>query len=121
MADKIAINIVDRSVSPDNPVNIAIVNLPNPVIGYEADIDQTRKLIQIPKYFITDSYTGKVVNGRTFHEYFPNEGGGGGGGGGDVPTVEANGFVVGTMGLGALGPSLQDSIVAPMEFLTISE
>jgi hypothetical protein len=88
MADKIAINIVDRSVSPDNPVNIAIVNLPNPVIGYEADSDQTRKLIQIPKYFITDSYTGKIVNGRTYYDYFPEKKPGPGPGPGPSPSTD---------------------------------
>lgn len=121
MAETLVIDVVDISVPAMRAINIAIINQPNPVSGFAATYDQLAYLINFPQYRITESATGKVVNGRTFHEYFPNEGGGGGGGGGDVPTVEANGFVVGTMALGALGPSLQDSIVAPMEFLTISE
>lgn len=77
---------------------------------------------------IGDEYIGFQValNATAASDYRPmtiseEETNGISGGGGDVPTVEANGFVVGTMALGAFGPSLHDSIVAPMKFWTISE
>lgn len=120
MAETLVIDVVDISVPAMRAINIAIINQPNPVSGFAATYDQLAYLINFPKYRITESATGKVVNGESIYKYFPDKDPSGGGGG-DVPTVEANGFVVGTMALGALGPSLQDSIVAPMEFLTISE
>ena len=82
MADHtINIDVYDISVPELNPINIAIINLPNPVIGYSANAKEVKDLIQIPKYTIYESGTSNVINGRNYYDYFPEEGGGGGGGG----------------------------------------
>lgn len=85
MSDTLTINVTDMSVGPQNSVNIAIINQPNPVSGFTASAEEIRQLIQISKYFIRDAGTGKPVNGETFYEFFPDldphSGGGGGGGG----------------------------------------
>lgn len=93
MADHtINIDVYDISVPELNPINIAIINLPNPVIGYSANAKEVKDLIQIPKYTVYESGTSNVINGRNYYDYFPEEGGGGGGGGssGDISryTVE---------------------------------
>jgi hypothetical protein len=84
MAHTINVDIVDRSVSELNPVNIAVINQPNPVTDASVTGEQLLLLIQIPKYFITDSATGTPIDGTNIYDYFPelNPGGGGGGGGG---------------------------------------
>ena len=81
----LSINVKDMSVPITNPVNIAVVNQPNPVENYTANADEVYQLINIPKYRITDASTGTVVTGENYYTYFPekNPGGGGGGGGGD--------------------------------------
>ena len=86
MADHtINIDVHDISVPELNPINIAIINLPNPVTGYSANAKEVRDLIQIPKYTIYESGTSNVINGTNYFDYFPEEGGGGGGGGGMTP------------------------------------
>ena len=84
MADTLTISIVDQSVAAENPVNIAVINQPNPVSGFTASAEQILDLLAFPKYFITDDGTGKPVNGDNFYDYFPDldpsHGGGGGGG-----------------------------------------
>jgi hypothetical protein len=84
----VAIDVIDLTVPPLNHINIAVINQPNPVSNYDANGYEVSKLIQIPKYKITDSATGKVINGTNIYDYFPelNPGGGGGGGGGDSYT-----------------------------------
>ena len=72
------IDITDRSVSPDNRVNIAIINQPNPVSNYTATAKQIQQLIQIPKYFIYEAGTNKPVTGSNFYTYFPDLSPGGG-------------------------------------------
>ena len=72
------IDITDRSVSPDNRVNIAIINQPNPVSNYTATAKQIQQLIQIPKYFIYEAGTNKLVTGSNFYTYFPDLSPGGG-------------------------------------------
>lgn len=81
MAHTINVDIVDRSVSELNPVNIAVINQPNPVTDASVTGEQLLLLIQIPKYFITDSATGTPIDGTNIYDYFPelNPGGGGGG------------------------------------------
>ena len=81
MADHtINVDIVDRSVPIGNHVNIAVVNKPNPVYNEAVNASELWYLINIPNYFITDTSTGKPINGTNYYEYFPEEGGGGGGG-----------------------------------------
>lgn len=90
MADHtINIDVHDISVPELNPINIAIINLPNPVTGYSANAKEVRDLIQIPKYTIYESGTSNVINGRNYYDYFPEEGGGGGGGGMTPEEVQA--------------------------------
>lgn len=80
MADHtINIDVIDLSVPELNPINIAIINLPNPVKGYSANAKEVKDLIQIPRYSIFEAGTSKLINGRNYYEYFPEEGGGGGG------------------------------------------
>lgn len=88
MADHtISIDVYDISVPELNPINIAIINLPNPVIGYSANAKEVKDLIQIPKYTVYESGTSNVINGRNYYDYFPEEGGGGGGSGNYSITV----------------------------------
>ena len=83
MSDTLTIDVIDMSVRPQNAVNIAIINQSNPVSGFTASAEEIRQLIQISKYFIRESGSGKPVNGETFYEFFPDldphSGGGGGG------------------------------------------
>ena len=81
MADHtINIDVFDLTVPELNPINIAIINLPNPVIGYSANAEEVKDLIQIPRYTVFESGTSNVINGKNYYDYFPEEGGGGGGG-----------------------------------------
>lgn len=93
MANTLTVDIVDMTVPPLRPVKIAIVSKPNPVTAEPVTGEQLLQLIQFPKYKITETATGKVVNGGNIYEYFPElqPGGGGGGGGGGVtpPQVQA--------------------------------
>lgn len=79
MADHtINIDVYDLTVPELNPINIAIINLPNPVKGYSANAEEVKDLIQIPRYTVFESGTSNVINGRNYFDYFPEEGGGGG-------------------------------------------
>ena len=92
------VNIVDKSVAPLNPVNIAIINQPNPVNNYPVDGDQMLQLIQFPQYWITDAATGIIINGGNIYDYFPElKPGGGGGGGSDISYTIAS-YIDGTTG-----------------------
>jgi hypothetical protein len=74
-------------------INIAIINQPNPVSGFAATYDQLAYLINFPQYRITESATGKVVNGESIYKYFPDKdpsGGGGGGGGSTLISKSIN-------------------------------
>lgn len=84
MAETLLIDVVDKSVPVGNTINIAVINQPNPVKEFAATGRQIFELIQIPKYFITDSATKTQITGWNFYQYFPDlaPGGGGGGGGG---------------------------------------
>ena len=87
MANTLTVDIVDMTVPPLRPVRIAIVGKPNPVTAEPVTGEQLLQLIQFPKYKITETATGKVVNGGNIYDYFPElqPGGGGGGGGGVTP------------------------------------
>jgi hypothetical protein len=87
MANTLTVDIIDMAVPPLRPVRIAIVGKPNPVTAEPVTGEQLLQLIQFPKYKITETATGKVVNGGNIYDYFPElqPGGGGGGGGGVTP------------------------------------
>ena len=80
MADTLQIDVVDVSVSPDNNINIAVINQPNPVSGFVATAEQIETLLNFPKYYITQSSNKKPVTGNNFYDLFPDLKPGGGGG-----------------------------------------
>lgn len=85
MAHTILIDVIDKSIPIGNDREIAVIHQPNPCHGYAATAKEIRDLIQMPIYFIYESGTSNIINGRNFYEYFPEEQpGGGGGGGGDT-------------------------------------
>lgn len=89
MADHtINIDVFDLTVPELNPINIAIINLPNPVKGYSANAEEVKSLIQIPRYTVFESGTSNVISGKNYFDYFPEENPGGGGGGGSCATVD---------------------------------
>lgn len=91
MAHTILIDVIDKSIPIGNDREIAVIHQPNPCHGYAATAKEIRDLIQMPIYFIYESGTSNIINGRNFYTYFPEEQpGGGGGGGGDISryTVE---------------------------------
>ena len=95
MANTLTVDIVDMTVPPLRPVRIAIVSKPNPVTAEPVTGEQLLQLIQFPKYKITETATGKVVNGGNIYEYFPElqPGGGGGGGGGGVTPAQVQAMI----------------------------
>jgi len=80
MSSTLVIDVRDVTVPPGNNVNIAIINQPNPVVGFTATASQIRYLINFSKYYITDSSTGDPITGDNFYELFPEEDPHGGGG-----------------------------------------
>jgi hypothetical protein len=96
---KVAIDVIDRSVPIGNNRNIAVINKPNPVYGYEATAKEVAHLIQIPMYYIYEAGTPNVIDGTNYYDYFPEEGGGGGGGGdGDISRYTIQKFADGSTG-----------------------
>lgn len=89
MANTLTVDIVDMTVPPLRPVRIAIVGKPNPVTAEPVTGEQLLQLIQFPKYKITETATGKVVNGGNIYDYFPELQPGGGGGGVTPAQVQA--------------------------------
>ena len=64
MADKtVAIDVIDKSIPIGNDRNIAVINKPNPVYGYDANAEEVAKLIQIPMYYVYEAGTSKIING----------------------------------------------------------
>ena len=102
----INVNVVDKTVAPLNPVNIAIINQPNPVNNYPVNGAQMLHLIQFPQYWITDAATGTIINGGNIYDYFPElkPGGGGGGGGGGVTPEQVQAMID-----SSIDPSVSDS------------
>ena len=84
MAHTILIDVIDKSIPIGNNREIAVIHQPNPCHGYAATAKEIRDLIQMPIYFIYESGTSNIINGRNFYTYFPEEQPGGGGGGGGV-------------------------------------
>ena len=74
MADKtLAIDVQDQTVRPTNPINIAIINKPNIVKGYNATFDQIKQLIQLSRYWIFEAGTRNPVTAENIYDYFPDE------------------------------------------------
>lgn len=65
---------------------IPIINEKAPVKGYTIDEKTLLQLIQISNLWIYEAGTNKIISGKNYYDYFPQEGGGGGGGGGDAYT-----------------------------------
>jgi len=103
MANTLTVDIVDMTVPPLRPVRIAIVSKPNPVTAEPVTGEQLLQLIQFPKYKITETATGKVVNGGNIYDYFPELQPGGGGGGGVTP-AQAQAMID-----SSIDPSVSDS------------
>ena len=85
MSDTVTIDVHDMRVKITNPINIPIINQPNPALGVTATSAEIRALIAMPNYNVTAAGTDTPITGHNFYEYFPDEdphGGGGGGGGG---------------------------------------
>jgi hypothetical protein len=96
---KVAIDVIDRSIPIGNNRNIAVINKPNPVYGYEATAKEVAHLIQIPMYYIYEAGTPNIIDGTNYYDYFPEEGGGGGGGGdGDISRYTIRKFTDGSTG-----------------------
>lgn len=60
---------------------IPIINEKSPVKGYTIDEKTLLQLIQISNLWIYEAGTNKIISGKNYYDYFPQEGGGGGGGG----------------------------------------
>lgn len=73
MAETLTIDVVDVSVPSKRAVNIAIINQPNPVSGYEITYDDLLFLLNFPQYYINESASGKPVTGETIYDYFPDK------------------------------------------------
>lgn len=72
MAEKtLMIDIQDYTVPVLNHINIAVVNKPNPVKGYNATYSQIKHLIQMPRYWIFEAGTRIPVTAENIYNYFP--------------------------------------------------
>lgn len=82
MADKtVSVDIINITLPLGNHEMIPIINKPNPCYGYSINAEETKFLIQLPKYNIYEAGTKNLIDGTNYYDYFPDEGGGGGGGG----------------------------------------
>ena len=68
----VAIDIRDMRVPITNPINIVVINQPNPVTGCVVNGDELEALLQFPRYMITESGTSKIIDVETFYDYFPD-------------------------------------------------
>lgn len=80
MAKTINVDIIDRSVAPKNPVNICVVNKPNPAKNCAVTESQLYRLINMPSYWVYEAGTTNIITGKNFEKYFPSSSGGGTGG-----------------------------------------
>ena len=70
--ETLTVDIVDVSVPSMRAVNIAIINKPNPVVGYAVTYDELLFLLNFPQYYIKTS-DGNPVTGENIYDYFPDE------------------------------------------------
>lgn len=89
----LVIDVINKTIPMGYHQNIPIINEPNPCYGYTATSDQIKLLIQLSNYYIYESGTSNVVNGETYYDYFPEEGGGATI---DILWSDSSGAVVGT-------------------------
>ena len=70
MAEKtLAIDVQDQTVRPTNPINIAVINKPNIVKGYNATYNQIKQLIQLSRYWIFEAGTRNPVTAENIYDY----------------------------------------------------
>lgn len=81
MAKTINVDVIDKSVAPKNPVNICIVNKPNPAKNCTVTESQLYRLINMPSYWVYEAGTTNIITGKNFEKYFPSSSGGGTGSG----------------------------------------
>lgn len=81
MAKTINVDVIDKSVAPKNPVNICIVNKPNPAKNCTVTESQLYRLINMPSYWVYEAGTTNIITGKNFEKYFPSSSSGGGTGG----------------------------------------
>ena len=79
------IDVINKSIPEGNHEMIPVINQPNPCYGYAATAREVWYLVQLPRYYIYEAGTQKIITGRNYYEYFPEEQPGGGGGGGVTP------------------------------------
>lgn len=75
MAKTVSIDVIDKSIPSDNTRNIPIINQPNPCKGYAATAKEVAQLIQLASYYVYAAGTTNVIDGYSFFDYFPEEGG----------------------------------------------
>lgn len=66
---KVNIDVVDQTST--NP--IAVICVPQPCKNYAATAYEVKQLIQIAKYYVYKAGTNKIINGRNYYDYFPEE------------------------------------------------
>ena len=93
MAKTVSIDVIDKSVPSDNTRNIPIINQPNPCKGYAATAKEVAQLIQLASYYVYATGTTSVIDGYTFYDYFPEEGGSSGGGGSGLSKTEIQAMI----------------------------
>lgn len=76
MAKTINVDVIDKSVAPKNPVNICIVNKPNPAKNCTVTESQLYRLINMPSYWVYEAGTTNIITGKNFEKYFPSSSGG---------------------------------------------
>lgn len=76
MAKTINVDVIDKSVAPKNPVNICIVNKPNPAKNCTVTESQLYRLINMPSYWVYEAGTTNIITGKNFEKYFPISSGG---------------------------------------------
>lgn len=77
MAKTINVDVIDKSVALKNPVNICIVNKPNPAKNCTVTESQLYRLINMPSYWVYEAGTTNIITGKNFEKYFPSSSGGG--------------------------------------------
>lgn len=73
------IDVINKSIPAGNHENIPVINQPNPCYGYAATAREVWYLVQLPRYYIYEAGTDKIINGKNYYDYFPEEKPGGGG------------------------------------------
>ena len=105
------IDVVDPT--SNNP--IAVICVPQPCENYAATAYEVKQLIQIVKYYVYEAGTNKIISGKNYYDYFPEEKPGGGGGTSDYnelknqPSIN-NITLIGNKSLSNLGIAAEGDI-----------